>query len=340
MLSFMLSACPETGQAGSSVAKVIKKQHGEGLYAAFNTNKGAIIVALDFDKVPMTVGNFVALVEGDMSNEAKEAGVPYYDGLLFHRVIKDFMIQGGDPAGNGSGGPGYSFPDEFHDSLRHLGGGILSMANSGPATNGSQFFITHKSTPWLDNKHSVFGHVVGDLKIMNTIEKGDTILDIQIVRVGKAAKKFDALESFNFGKENLVKIQAEKMKTENEAFLTVIKEKYGEITATTKSGLMYQVVQEGTGKQAGKGSIVEVHYQGYLVDGTKFDSSRDRDSPISFPLGQGRVIKGWDEGIALMKVGGKYNLFIPYKMAYGASGRPPIPPKANLIFEVELISVN
>ncbi|NQY67706.1 MAG: peptidylprolyl isomerase, partial [Flavobacteriales bacterium] len=271
MLSIVLAACSTTGQSGS-IEKVLKKKHGEGLFAAINTNKGSIIIALDYDKVPMTVGNFVALAEGAMANDSKKEGEPFYDGLLFHRVIKDFMVQTGDPAGNGSGGPGYKFPDEFHDDLKHLGGGILSMANSGPATNGSQFFITHKSTPWLDNKHSVFGHVLDGMDIVNLIAKGDTILDVKILRVGKVAKKFDGLAQFNKGKVDLELKESAKKKEEKDAFLSVIKEKYGEITDTTASGLMYQIVQKGTGVQASKGKTVKVHYEGYLVDGKKFDS--------------------------------------------------------------------
>src|SRR5690554_333370 len=169
---------------------------GDGLFAKINTTKGSIIVQLEFEKTPLTVANFVGLAEGDIENTAKAKGEPYYDGLTFHRVIADFMIQGGDPTGTGSGGPGYAFKDEIDPTLKHDRAGTLSMANAGPGTNGSQFFITHKDTPWLDGNHSVFGYVVEGLETVDLIEKGDSIKSVEIIRNGKAAKKFDAAKTF------------------------------------------------------------------------------------------------------------------------------------------------
>lgn len=168
----------------------------DGLYANIKTNKGEILLKLEYEKTPLTVANFVGLAEGDIDNTAKEKGTPYYNGLTFHRVIADFMIQGGDPTGNGMGGPGYKFKDEFDPSLKHDRPGTLSMANAGPGTNGSQFFITHKATPHLDNRHSVFGYVVKGQETVNAIAQGDIIEEIEIIRVGKAAKKFNASETF------------------------------------------------------------------------------------------------------------------------------------------------
>jgi len=187
---------PLSGAFAQLTKKQMKKLP-DGLYANITTGKGDILVFLEFQKTPLTVASFIGLAEGEIENTAKEAGVRYYDEILFHRVINDFMIQGGDPTGTGRGGPGYRFKDEFHSDLRHTGPGILSMANAGPFTNGSQFFITHKETPWLDGKHSVFGNVVSGQEVVDAIEQGDQIVSIQIIRNGKQAKQFNAVEVFN-----------------------------------------------------------------------------------------------------------------------------------------------
>ena len=309
----------------------------KGMFAQLTTNKGIINLVLEFQRTPLTVANFVGLAEGSIINDEKKQGVPYYDGLVFHRVIKDFMIQGGCPQGSGQGDPGYKFADEFHPDLSHSGSGILSMANSGPSTNGSQFFITHKETPWLDGKHSVFGHAIDSIsqEIINNIEQNDTLISVVILRNGKDAKKFDAPNVFIKSQANAERLSAEKAAQEKKILLEITKG-----ATKTASGLMYFIENEGQGSKPKASETVKVHYTGSLIDGTVFDSSLDRGEPIEFPIGQGRVIPGWDEGIALLSVGGKAKLIIPSELAYGSRGAGGvIPPNATLIFDVELIEI-
>ena len=271
---------------------------GEGIFANIVTNKGTIVVQLEYKKTPITVANFISLAEGKNTfvTDAKLKGKPFYDGLKFHRVIKDFMIQGGDPVGNGSGNPGYSFKDEITD-LKHNKGGILSMANSGPATNGSQFFITHKETPWLDGKHTVFGHVTTGMEIVNSIEQNDVILKLSIERKGTEAKAFNAPKVFTdyfnnkaedtkkqaeidaVNKKKQAEIEAEAKKVYEEKYSSVIKAKAAYFIAekatatTTPSGLTYKITQKGTGVKPANGTTFFFNYAGYFEDGNLFDSS-------------------------------------------------------------------
>lgn len=306
-----------------------------GIYAKFNTSKGAILVKLTYDLTPGTVGNFVGLAEGNLENTAKPMGTPYYDGLKFHRVIPDFMIQGGCPQGIGTGGPGYSFDDEFHPNLKHDKPGVLSMANSGPASNGSQFFITHVPTNWLDNKHTVFGHVVEGQDVVDAVAQGDLIETIEIIREGDEAKNWNAIEAFRVFEGARAKKEAEARAAAEAAM-----EKLAAGFEKTESGLRYQMIQKGSGKKAEKGKTVSVHYSGSLENGKVFDSSYSRKKPIEFPLGQGHVIEGWDEGIALLQVGDKARFVIPSHLGYGSRGAGGvIPPNATLIFDVELMDV-
>ncbi|WP_313806797.1 peptidylprolyl isomerase [Flavobacterium sp.] len=307
----------------------------DGIYAKFNTSKGVILVNLTYDKTPGTVGNFVGLAEGKLENDVKPQGKPYYDGLKFHRVIPDFMVQGGCPLGSGVGGPGYQFDDEFHPELRHSGPGVLSMANAGPGTNGSQFFITHVETSWLDGKHTVFGNVVEGQDVVDAIAQGDSIDSIEIVRVGTEAEKWNAVEAFRTFEGSREKRLAEQKRLAEEAL-----EKLAAGFQKTDSGLRYQIIQKGNGKQAEKGKTVSVHYQGALDNGMVFDSSYKRKQPIEFSLGRGQVIEGWDEGIALLKVGDKARFVIPSYLGYGSRGAGGvIPPDATLVFDVELMDV-
>ncbi|WP_458627261.1 peptidylprolyl isomerase [Winogradskyella sp. PC D3.3] len=307
----------------------------DGIYAKFNTSKGEILVNLEFEKTPGTVGNFVALAEGNLENSAKPQGTPYYDGLKFHRVIPDFMIQGGCPQGTGTGNPGYKFDDEFHPDLKHDGPGVLAMANSGPGTNGSQFYITHIATDWLDNKHTVFGKVVEGQDVVDAIAQGDKIESIEIVRQGDAAEKFNAIEAFRTfegSREKRIAAEREAVRAELDKLAVGFDE--------TASGLRYKIIQKGDGKKAEKGNTVSVHYKGQLADGTVFDSSYKRNAPLDFQVGVGQVIAGWDEGICLLNVGDKARLVIPSDLGYGAAGAGGvIPPNATLVFDVELMGV-
>jgi peptidyl-prolyl cis-trans isomerase A (cyclophilin A) len=307
----------------------------DGLYAKFHTSKGEILVKLEYEKTPGTVGNFVGLAEGNIENKAIPQGKPYYDGLKFHRVIPDFMIQGGDPKGKGTGGPGYNFEDEIHPELTHDTPGKLSMANAGPGTNGSQFFITHSATPWLDGKHTIFGSVVEGQDVVDAIAKGDKIEKLEIIRQGAEAEKFNAVEEFrSFNGAKAEREEAAKKKQE---------ELMGDISQgfeKTESGLRYKIEQKGDGVKAEKGKTVSVHYKGMLPDGSVFDSSYTRNQPIDFKLGKGQVIQGWDEGIQLLSVGDQARFVIPSHLAYGDRGAGGvIPPNATLIFDLELVAV-
>ncbi len=307
----------------------------DGIYAKITTEKGEILVNLTYKRTPGTVGNFVALAEGTLENEAIPQGTPYYNGLKFHRVIPDFMIQGGDPLGTGVGGPGYQFDDEFHPELSHNAPGVLSMANSGPGSNGSQFFITHIETPWLDNKHSVFGNVVEGMDVVNTVEQGDSMIEVAIVRVGDEAEKWNAVETFR--KFTGAKAERETAaKQQQDELMGELSEGFDE----TESGLRYKIIQKGDGVQPENGQTVAVHYKGMFSDGEVFDDSYKRGAPIEFPIGKGNVIPGWDEGILLLNKGDKARFVIPSSLAYGEAGAGGvIPPNATLVFDVELMEI-
>lgn len=309
----------------------------DGIYAKFETSKGDIYVALEYKKTPMTVANFVGLAEGKIKNKAKADGVAYYDGLKFHRVIPNFMIQGGCPQGTGTGDPGYKFADEFDSSLKHSGPGILSMANSGPASNGSQFFITHVKTDWLDGKHTVFGHVVEGQDVVDKIAGNDTLNKLVILKKGAEAEAFDAAIVFESEKGNAGAKAAARAKADDEALAIANAEalKRFENAKTTASGLKYIIEQEGSGDFPKATDQVSVYYRGTFTNGKEFDGNFGQ-KPISFGLNQ--VIPGWTEGLQLMKPNGKAVFYIPYKLAYGADGYSGvIPPKSDLIFEVELL---
>ncbi|MFL9832363.1 peptidylprolyl isomerase [Flavobacterium sp. ST-87] len=348
-------------------AKPIKQ---DGIFATINTNKGAIILELDFQKTPVTVANFISLAQGknEFVTDKKLKGKPFFDGLKFHRVISDFMIQGGDPQGTGAGGPGYSFKDEFISELKFDKGGILAMANSGPKTNGSQFFITHKDTPWLNGKHTIFGHVIEGMDVVNSITQDDVIKNITITQKGKLAKKFKAEKVFadyynnkdeEERKEAEAKAEAEKIQKEKMAALTAEKAAFfanlKTTATTTPSGLAYKITKKEAGVKPTPGSTIYFHYSGFLEDGKLFDSSREEVAKAynqynemravqggykPFPFEAGKkdgMIPGFIEAIDLLSFGDRITAFIPAGLAYGESGAGGvIPPNATLIFEIEI----
>lgn len=339
----------------------------DGMYANMETNKGAILLKLEFEKTPITVANFVSLAEGtnELVNE-KYKGKPYYDGLIFHRVIPNFMIQGGDPLGLGSGGPGYKFVDEYpkgeKDSLllRHNKPGTLSMANSGPNTNGSQFFITHKKTPWLDGKHTIFGNVMEGQSVVDSITKHDTLKRLEIIKIGKLARRFKAGKLFSEYFKN-IKIKEKEREEKLQIVIDKRLKAFSENKPKAKelpSGLKVFITETKGGAFPKKGVRVKVNYIGYFTDGKLFDTSykevakeydvynhvRDDQNgyaPFETIYGpEARLIPGFREGLQEMRFGDKAMLFIPAHLGYGVQGGGnKIPPNTDLIFELELVKL-
>lgn len=331
-----------------SAMDAIKGQ--DGVFAIMETSNGVIAIKLHYKETPLTVTNFVGLAEGtlDAAN-----GKPFYDGLKFHRVIskangdgQDFMIQGGDPKGNGTGGPGYKFPDEFVKTLRHDEPGVLSMANSGANTNGSQFFITIVETPWLDDKHTVFGKVISGQDVVDSMKQGATIEKVTIIRQGADAEAFTATQAdFNKQLEILnkkieeAKIAARKAREEAmKAVIEEIEEEYPDAIKTDE-GIYYEILKEGKGNPIGSRRYVSVNYTGMFLDGRVFDTSEGRGA-LDFITGVGQMISGFDLMTQEMKLGEKRRMILPPEYAYGEDGYPGfIPGNAYLIFEVEVVKV-
>ena len=335
-----------------------QKNNNDTIYASIETTKGTIKANLYYDLTPVTVANFISLAEGENKEVSEQyKGKKYYNGITFHRVIPDFMIQGGDPTGTGSGSPGYTFKDEFIDELKHNSAGILSMANAGPATNGSQFFITHKETPWLDGVHTVFGKVVDGQEIVDKIEQGDSIINIEIIRDGSSAKRFNAPKIFSnhFKEEEKRKKEAEKALEKLKNDVSNIHEKLKEKAAETSTGLKFFINEKGNGEMVDENKTILTHYAVYFEDGNlldtsildvaekynMFDSRRAQAggySPIEAKVGpKDMMIQGFKEGLKLLKIGDKATLFLPYYLAYGETESRGIPAKSNLIFEVEIV---
>jgi peptidyl-prolyl cis-trans isomerase A (cyclophilin A) len=343
----------------------------DGLYAEFITTKGTMVAKLEYEKTPITVANFISLAEGtNKMVSAEYKGKKFYNGLTFHRVMDGFMIQGGDPLGNGLGNPGYKFKDEFHPDLKHDKGGILAMANSGPNTNGSQFYITEIPKPHLDNGYSVFGELVIGLNIQDSISNVKTdannkpledviIKEVNIIRKGKEAKSFKAASIFNNHFAETEKLEKEKA-AKTEAILAANKDKFTkqkEESLKLASGLQYTITEKGTGEKLTENSKFLAHYAVFFENGKLLETSNletaeacdavnekrkmaDQYQPIACDISaNARMIAGFKEGLKQLSVGDKATLFIPYHLAYGEAGNRAIPPKSNLIFEVEIIEL-
>jgi cyclophilin family peptidyl-prolyl cis-trans isomerase len=342
----------------------------DGLYAQIETSKGTITLALDYEKAPITVANFITLAEGNNEFVTDESlkNKPFYDGLKFHRVLDNFMIQTGDPLGNGTGGAGYTFKDEF-TNLKFDKEGILAMANGGPSTNSSQFFITHLETPWLDGKHTIFGHIVEGMGVVNSTKQDDIMTKVTIIRNGDKAKKFDAVKIFHdyyiVDVENQKKqmaLEAEKQQQFESQIKVVCEQKVASLATLkakatkTKSGLQYVITQKGGGKKPTNGAKIFIHYAGFLENGMLFDTSLENVAktygklnperaaqkgyqPIPFEFGNKTgMIPGFIEGIEQLSFGDKAVIFIPSNLGYGEAGaNGVIPPNANIIFEIELL---
>lgn len=329
-----------------TACKTLKyKDLKDGVYADIVTNKGDILLELYAKKAPMTVANFVSLAEGNHPKLADSLkGNPYYNGVRFHRVIPNFMIQTGDPTGTGSGNAGYKFPDEFPiDSLgnlvyKHDSKGILSMANSGPKTNSTQFFITHKATPWLNRKHSVFGKVEKGLELVDSIKQNDTIISIDIIRVGKFAKKFKADKVFETEMANIEvkeKKYLAKLAKIKETFLA---EKGIDKAIATNSGLKILELKKGNGKKFNRAQPASMIYTVSLATGKLIQSTEGKE-PFVFTLDNQPMIAGVSEALLEMKEGDKKRLFIPYYLGYGEKMYGPFPEKSDIVFDLELIKV-
>lgn len=320
-----------------SMDKELKAIEGkDGVFAIMETSKGSIVLELFYEKTPLTVTNFVGLAEGTL-DAAK--GKHFYDGLTFHRVIADFMIQGGDPEGTGRGGPGYRFADECFEDLTFDKPGYLAMANAGPGTNGSQFFITHVPTGWLNGKHTIFGQVVNEesQKVVNDVEQGDKIVKLTIVRQGEKAESFTATQA------DFDKLASEAKTRAEEAKKAANAKKIAEVEKTfpgfnkESNGIYWKTTKEGNGSKIGGRKNVACEYKGYLVSGQVFDQSAGR-GPLEFTTAGGQMILGFDLMVQDMKLGEKRTVVIPSDLAYGDQGYPGvIPGGAYIAFDIEVV---
>jgi peptidyl-prolyl cis-trans isomerase A (cyclophilin A) len=322
-------------------ALIVSCKHSDlpdGLFARLVTSKGDIVIGLEYEKAPLTVGNFVGLAEGKLD---AVKGKRFFDGLSFHRVVPDFVIQTGDPKGDGSGGPGYEFPNEISSELKYDTEGVVGMANAGPGTNGSQFFITMKAVPQLDGGYTVFGKVVKGMDIVKNIAQGDKLMKVEVIRNGSAAKAFKAdQKAWNSREAPLVASIKKAAEGRRAADLAAIKQKWPDLVPDA-DGIFQKTIGAGAGATPKAGQTVSVRYKGMLIDGKVFDQSDFHGGPVDFQVGVGRIIPGWDKVVMSMKRGEKRMVVIPPELAYGSRGTPggPIGPDSFLAFEIELVAL-
>lgn len=334
-----------------------EEKYPKGLYAELNTNKGLIVLWLELKKVPMTTANFVGLAEGRIKNSALPDGVPYYDGTVFHRVVPNHVIQAGAPSGTEKSGPGYAYPNEIHPKLSHDNAGILGMANGGPHTNGSQFYITLSDRSYLDGDYTVFGHVTQGMDVVNNIVQGDTIETVKIIRIGRKAKNFhpdtESLNALVESAKRRVKKEEEKKKLREEKIIR----KNWPRAVRAENGSKHIIVREGKGEKPGIGSKLRVRYTGQFLDGRMFSSTADQGKPapvknaepFTFEVGKSRVNPGLDAAFKDMRKGEKRIVILPAHLAYGTGGyyarekkgekRFVISPNTTLVYEIELLDI-
>ena len=328
ILAACVASCKGAGAAGLP----------DGLYARLATSKGEVLIRLEHEKAPLTVGSFVGLAEGRMD---ASKGRKYFDGLVFHRVVAGFVVQTGDPKGDGSGGPGYEFPNEIASDLKYDAEGVVGMANAGPDTNGSQFFITLNATPNLDGGYTIFGKVVKGMEVVKQIAQGDKLAKVEILRNGSAAKAFKSDQAaFD---SRLAPLVAGKKKAADEkraADLAAIAKRWPDLKPDA-DGIYQKTLKPGSGAGPAAGQTVSVAYKGMLLDGQVFDQSDLHGGPVDFQVGVGKIIPGWDKVVMQRKKGEKRMIVIPPALAYGSRGTPggPIAPDSWLAFEVELVEL-
>ena len=307
----------------------------DGLYAVLSTGRGTIVLELFMDRAPVAVTSFVGLAEGTLA----PSGKPYFDGVTFHRVEPGFVIQGGDPTGTGRGGPGYQFPNEIVPGLGFDGAGVVGMANAGPDTNGSQFFITLGPATFLDGSYTVFGRVASGMDVVRAIRKGDVMKTVRITRKGPVAAAFLADQaSFDAAVRRSRLSGAEKARIAVAGQLDRVRNRLPSLVEGN-DGLLFTVTRNGNGPVPDRGSEVKVLYSLTLADGTLIDASSMHDNgPLVFKLGEGRVIAGFERAVASMRQGEKRTVVIPPELGYGSAGAGgKIPPYAVLVFELDLL---